>query len=168
MQSNRKSSLAFGLLLIALGVLFIAYQFVPGLKDALEGLFTWPLIVMAFGAFLIIKNLIEKDGNGLVSAFAILGVGTVFYLQEMNQAWHAWYNWLLVPGFAGVGHLFSYLTGTHNRRSLERGVWLILVSAGLYAIFSPILQVNWMLDQYWPLLLIGAGILLIIKAIRNQ
>ena len=163
-----KKNIIIGLFLIVLGALFTAYQFFPGLKSSLQGMFTWPLIIVAFGLFLLIKNLVDKDGDGLVTACVILGVGGVLYLQESSQVWSGWYNWLLMPGFAGAGHLLAAMTGQRKERHMERGVWLILLSAVLYALFSPLLNLSLQLQQYWPLLLIAAGVALIFKAMRKK
>lgn len=168
MKKNQKNSLIFGLFLIAIGALFISYQFIPGLKSTLEGMITWPLIIIAFGVYLLVKNLMDKDHHGLVSACVILGVGGILYWQEMYAAWGAWYNWLLIPGFAGAGHLLAALIKGRSGGSLEKGLWQIGLSVVLYICFSPLLRINWLFGQYWPVLLIAAGVFLIIKAIRNN
>lgn len=168
MKQKDKNSLVFGLLLIIIGGLFITYQFVPGLKDALQGMFTWPMIIIAFGLYLLIKNLVDKDHQGLVSACVISGVGGILYLQEMTSGWADWYYWLLIPGFAGVGHLLGALLGERGSRTLERGLWLIGLSAVLFAVFSPVLQLNFLVGQYWPVILIAAGVVLIFKAVRSK
>jgi hypothetical protein len=167
-KTNQKNSLIFGLFLIVIGALFITYQFIPGLKTTLRDIVTWPMIIIALGAYLVIKHLVEQDNQGIVSGCVILGIGGLLYWQNLTHTWDAWYNWLLVPGFVGVGHLLTSLAGNRSGRPLERGLWLIGLSAVLYAIFSPLLKVNWMAQQYWPILLIAAGLFLIVKAVRRN
>lgn len=168
MKKNQKSNLIFGLFLIVVGALFVAFQFIPGLRQSLRGLISWPVIIVGFGIFLVIKNLMDKDEQGLVSACVILGTGGILYWQNAYGAWGDWYYWLLIPGFAGAGHLLSGLINGQSGNSLQKGLWQIGLSAVLFLIFSPYLRINWLFDQYWPVLLIGAGVFLIFKALRNK
>lgn len=167
MKKKQKNTLIIGLLLIAAGILFIAFQFIPGLRRSLEGLISWPVIIIGFGIFLLIKNLLDKDEEGLVAACVITGVGGILYWQEMFGAWGDWYYWLLVPGFAGAGHILSSLFNSSGQ-SLQKGLWQIGLSAVLFLIFSPFLRLSWLFDQYWPVLLIAAGVIMIVKALIKK
>ncbi len=168
MKKKQKNSFIVGLFLIAIGALFVLFQFVPELRHTLRGLVSWPVIIIGLGIFLVIKNLVDKDEQGLVSACVILGVGGILYWQNLYSAWGDWYYWLLIPGFAGAGNVMAGLINGQSGRSLQKGLWQIGLSAVLFFIFSPYLRLNWMFDQYWPVLLIAAGIFLIINAMRNK
>ncbi|MDX9863424.1 MAG: hypothetical protein RBT34_01325 [Anaerolineaceae bacterium] len=168
MKKDQKDTFITGLFLIVIGVLFVAFQFVPGLRYTLRELITWPIILVGFGLFLLIKNLIEKDAHGLVSACVILGVGAILYWQNTSGAWGDWYYWLLIPGFAGAGNLLGGLINGQNRNALQKGLWQIGFSAVLFLVFSPYLRLNLLFSQYWPVLLIAAGIVLIFNALRNK
>jgi hypothetical protein len=168
MKKNQKNTLVIGLFLIAVGVLFVIFQFVPELRHTLRGLISWPVIIVAFGIFLVVKNLIDKDEEGLVAASVILGVGGILYWQNLYSVWGDWYYWLLIPGFAGAGHVMAGLINGQSGRSLQKGMWQIGLSAVLFLIFSPYLRLNGLFEEYWPLLLIAAGIVLIFNALRNK
>ena len=168
MKKNQKNSLVIGLFLIAIGALFVVFQFVPELRYTLRGLISWPVIIIGFGVFLVIKNLVDRDEQGLVSASVILGVGGILYWQNLYSAWGDWYYWLLIPGFAGAGNIMAGLIKGQSSYLLQKGLWQIGLSAVLFLIFSPYLRLNWMLDEYWPVLLIAAGIFLIFKSMRNK
>lgn len=168
MKKNQKNSLVIGLFLIAIGALFVVFQFVPELRYTLRGLISWPVIIIGFGIFLVIKNLIDKDEQGLVSACVILGIGGILYWQNLYGEWDAWYYWLLILGFAGVGNVMGGLINGQSGRSLQKGLWQIGLSAVLFLIFSPYLRLNGLFEEYWPVLLIAAGLVLIFNALRNK
>ena len=168
MNKNQKNSLVIGLFLIAIGALFVVFQFVPELRYTLRGLISWPVIIIGFGIFLVIKNLIDKDEQGLVSACVILGIGGILYWQNLYGEWGAWYYWLLILGFAGAGNVMGGLINGQSGRSLQKGLWQIGLSAVLFLIFSPYLRLNGLFEEYWPVLLIAAGIILIFNALRNK
>jgi hypothetical protein len=95
-------------------------------------------------------------------------VGGILYYQNLYGEWDAWYYWLLIPGFAGVGNMVAGLIDGQNGHLLQKGLWQIGLSAVLFLIFSPYLRLNGLFEEYWPVLLIAAGIVLIFNAIRNK
>ena len=46
MMAQRRSSLAFGLVLVLFGVWFLVVQFIPGLQDWFRLEMTWPLALL--------------------------------------------------------------------------------------------------------------------------
>ena len=54
MNTQRRTSLVLGVLLIVVGLLYLASRFIPGLNMVLD--FSWPWIVVAVGVGLLLRN----------------------------------------------------------------------------------------------------------------
>lgn len=79
----------FGLVLVALGVVILAEQFVP----ALDLLALWPLVIVAAGVMSLFRR--PKDGHVLNSVFEALVVITVGVMLLGNtQGFLSWRVWL--------------------------------------------------------------------------
>jgi hypothetical protein len=159
MKREHKGSLAAGLVLISLGVLFLVVQFVPGLQVYIA--FSWPLIIVGIGLLLLIFGVLAGAPGLAVPACIVGGIGVLLYWQNASGNWESWaYAWTLIPGFAGLGVLLSGLLGRENtRQAISSGFWLILISLVMFAIFGSLLGVLKIGGRYWPILLIMLGLL---------
>ena len=167
MDRRRRSSLAGGIVLILLGVLFLATQLklLPGLW--LE--FSWPWIVIGVGAFLLVLGLVVGAPEMAVPACIVGGIGALLYWQNATGNWESWaYAWALIPGFVGVGIVLSGLLGGQIRQSLQAGGVLIFISLVLFAVYGSFLGGRNLLGPYWPVLLILFGLLLLIRPLFRK
>ena len=162
MDRSTRSGLGVGILLIALGLLFLAGQLFPGIFGRV-GAFTWPMIVVGVGVFLLVLGLVTGNPGMSVPACIVGGIGLLLYWQNATGNFASWtYAWTLIPGFVGVGVILEGLLGGHFGRGLVRGGWLILISLVMFAIFASFLGGPQFLGVYWPALLILLGILALI------
>jgi len=170
MDQRTRSGVAGGVLLILLGLLFLAYQFMPGRLDWFSGENSWPLIIVAVGLFLLIFGLIVNAPGMAVPASILAGIGLLLYWQNATGDWASWaYAWTLIPGFVGVGVLLNgLLGGSKMREALDGGFWLILISLTMFAIFSAFFQGPNLFGPYLPVLLIVLGLLLLIRSIVKR
>ena len=100
MDSQRRSSLVGGLVLVLLGALFLAVQWLPGLQLW----FSWPLIIIGIGVLLLIVGLLTGVPAMAIPACIVGGIGGLLYWQNATGNWESWaYAWTLIPGFVGVG-----------------------------------------------------------------
>ena len=138
-QSNR-SSLVIGLLLVAAGLIFLAEQV---FHINIAG-FTWPLIIVAFGAAFFVGMLLGgKTLGGLaVPGSIITGVGLILLVQNTLNLWESWsYAWALVICFVGIGLLiygsYSGLPSVKASgwRTLRVGTILFLIFGGIFGFF---------------------------------
>jgi hypothetical protein len=165
---SRRSALAVGVLLIVLGVLFLAGQLFPGLFSWV-GQFTWPLIVVGVGVFLFILGLLVGTPDMAVPACIVGGIGLLLYWQNATGNWESWaYVWTLIPGFAGLGTILAgILKG--DGKAARGGLWTVFISIVGFVIFSSIFRPMFgqpaLLGQYWPLLVILLGVLLLFQAL---
>ena len=161
MKSRRRSGVVGGLLLILLGALFLVFQLAPGLRLQ----FSWPWIIIGVGIFLLIFGLLVGAPAMAIPACIVGGIGGLLYYQNATGDWGNWaYAWSLIPGFVGVGMILSGLLGEDTRRILSGGGWLILVSLVLFTIFGSLFGGPSLLGDYWPVLLIILGLLMLIRS----
>jgi len=162
MDSKRRSSLAGGLVLILLGALFLAVQWVPGLQLW----FSWPLIIIGIGVLLLIVGLLTGVPAMAMPACIVGGIGGLLYWQNATGNWESWaYVWTLIPGFVGVGIVLSGLLGGDTRQMVRGGGWLILISLVLFAVFASFFGALGLVGSYWPVLLIVLGLLLLAQSL---
>lgn len=162
MDRRRRSSLAAGLVLILLGAWFLAVQWVPGLQTW----FSWPLTIVGVGVLLLIIGLLTGVPAMAVPACIVGGIGGLLYWQNATGNWESWaYAWTLIPGFVGVGIVLSGLLGGEIRQSVSGGGWLVLISLVLFTIFGSFFGALGIVGDYWPVLLILLGLLILIRSL---
>ncbi|MEW6717781.1 MAG: hypothetical protein AB1345_09785 [Chloroflexota bacterium] len=166
MKKGYRFNLTGGIILILLGVWFLAAQFVPGL-NAWVG-HNWPLTIIFAGLIMLLFGLIGGVWGMAVPACIVGGIGGLLFWQNATGNWGSWaYAWTLIPGFVGVGVILSNLLGGQGIRSTRGGMWLIFSSLTLFAIFGSFLgaPTSWL--RYWPLLLIVFGIWMLVRSLTR-
>jgi hypothetical protein len=159
---NRRSSLAAGLVLILLGVCFLVIQLVPGL----EAWFSWPLIIVGVGVLLLVIGVLMGVPAMAVPACIVGGIGGLLYWQNATGNWESWaYAWTLIPGFVGLGIVLSGLLGGETRQAMRGGGWLILISLVMFTAFGSLFGALGLAGDYWPVLLIALGVLVLIRSL---
>lgn len=151
----------FGALLILLGILSLADQFL----NIRLGRVTWPLFIFVPGVVMLLAALRSDESAG--EAFAILGgiltmLGLLLFYQNLVDHWASWaYAWALIAP-TGVG-LGQWLYGTARQRPdmVKTGkdlttIGLIIFAAG-FTFFELILNISGL-----NLGVVGWGILLIL------
>lgn len=166
MDRQRRSNLAAGLVLVLLGLWFLAVQLLPGLRFWSDSVLTWPLVIVAAGVLLLVIGLLTGVPAMAVPAAIISGIGGLLYWQNETGNWASWaYAWSLIPGFVGVGILLSGLLGQEPRRSIPEGIQLVLTSLVLFTIFASFFGGLNLFGRYWPVLLILFGVWLLIRPV---
>jgi hypothetical protein len=168
MHRAERSRLTFGILLILVGALFLAARFFPVLTSWIQINISWPLIVIAAGAVLLVFGLLAGAPDMAVPACIVAGIGGILYWQNLTGRWESWeYIWALIPGFVGVGILLSAVLGG-SRKGLSGGVWLIFISLVLFAIFGSFFGGLGAFGPYWPVLLIVLGIAVLVRGVTRR
>jgi hypothetical protein len=160
MERRTRSAISGGTILILLGIFILVARIVP---DAFGG-FSWPFIVMGVGAVFLIMAIVTLTPGLAIPAFIIGGIGAILHWQNVTHRWDTWaYAWTLIPGFVGVGILFSGLLEGRPAKALVEGGWPILISIFLFLLFGSFFgQIPW-LGQYWGVFLIVIGVLVILR-----
>ena len=155
---QNRGSIIGGLILILVGALFLLLQAFPGLAAQFDPGMQWPLIFVAVGLLFMIGAVLGEASLAVPGAI-IGGLGGLLYYQNLSGDWASWaYAWALIPGFVGLGLVIMGLLDREKRSSIRGGVFLIFLSLILFAIFGGWLGGFTVLGQFWPLLLILAGV----------
>ena len=164
----RNSALRFGVVLIILGGFFLLARAAPDLFGRV-GESSWPLIIVGVGILLLLIGAVTGAPGMAVPAAVVGGIGGLLYWQNATGNWQSWaYAWTLIPGFVGVGTLVAGLL-EGKAQTVKGGLWLIVISLILFAIFSAIMAPFFgapvLLGRFWPALLILLGVLLLVRAL---
>ncbi|TET51292.1 MAG: hypothetical protein E3J64_07120 [Anaerolineales bacterium] len=165
MNAGRRLPLVGGLLLIVVGGVLLAGQFVPDWEIE----FSWPWIVIAVGAGLLFLGLLTGQASMAIPACIVAGIGGILLHQDLTGDWDSWgYMWALIPGFAGVGTILAGVLSGGAVKALREGGKTVLVSLVLFAIFAGFFGALGDIGEYWPVLIIVAGLWAIIRALLPQ
>lgn len=170
MQRETRTRVVGGVLLILLGLMFLAYQLLPAPFEFLRGADAWPLIVIASGVFLLIFGLVVGAPGMAIPASIVSGIGFLLFYQNATGDWGSWsYAWALIPGFVGIGVILNGLLGGDRMRdALEGGIWLIVISLTMFAIFGSFLGGLNLFRPYLPILLIVLGAVLLVRSLIRR
>jgi hypothetical protein len=163
MNRQNRTQLVLGLLLILVGVWFVAAQRIPALKAWAEIQFQWPFYIVGIGALILVIGLLTGEANMAIPACIVAGIGGILYYQYKTNDWESWsFLWTLIPGFVGVGTILAGLLGEDTRHNLGRGLNLLVLSAVLLAIFAAFFKRLYVFGTYGPAaLLIVLGVYII-------
>lgn len=159
---HKHSSIVTGTILIVVGLLFLVVQLFPGLPFDLDIAQQWPLIIVSVGVLLILSALFGTPALAIPGSI-VTGIGAILYVQNLTDTWSSWaYVWTLIPGFVGIGLILAGLLGHQRRTSWRDGSKLLIISAVLFLIFGAFFNGLGDLGQYWPVVLIGLGLWLLL------
>jgi hypothetical protein len=165
---KNKANIAAAIVLIALGFWFLAVQLVPGLKEIAYGPGTWPLNVIAVGGLLALIALVMWVPGLMIPAAIVSGIGGLLFWQNQTGNWASWaYVWTLIPGFVGIGLVVAGLMN-RSRATLTAGGWTLFNSLVLFIIFGAFLGGGQQIFNYWPVLLIALGIIILGRGILRR
>ena len=167
------SSVAFGVVLVVLGLFALLIQFTG--FDAGE---SWPLFVVIPGLTLLVVGYISLGTGALIPGAILTVIGLILAYQSSTGDWPSWaFAWPLVaPGGVGLG---LFLQGIRNRdpHLLRQGRVLMFVAAIIFmigfVIFATIFRISDM-DYGWfgkaalPALLIVVGLVLLARSIQRS
>jgi hypothetical protein len=169
MDRRTRSNLVGGLILLVLGMVFLAGQIFPDFNIWINAERSWPLFIVAVGILLFIFGLIVGEPGMAVPASIVGGIGGLLYWQNATGNWTSWaYAWALIPGFVGVGTLIAAILGSHPRQSRRDGINLIVISAVLFIVFGSFFGGFNVLGVYWPVLLIILGLFLLLRTLWRR
>ena len=161
MNRSQRSSLAIGVILVLVGLYFILANMVPQFNQWLNITYSWPTIILAVAAGLLVLGLIVGAPDMAVPAVIVGGIGGILYYQNVSGVWGSWaYMWALIPGFSGIGMILAHILGARDRYSIGSAIDTIGTSLVLFIIFGAFFGAFKALGDYWPLLLIAAGVLI--------
>ena len=165
---QKRQNLAWGTVLIILGIFFLINQMMPELIGQIIGQnFSWPWIIIGIGLIFILIAIITATGDLAVPGSIVGGIGVILNYQSQTGDWASWgYVWTLIPGFGGVGILLSTIINRGRKKQYAEGFRLLIISGIGFLIFGSIFGVfSWQFSQYWPILLIAYGVWILIRSL---
>ena len=121
------------------------------------------------GAVLLIIGLLAGTPGLAVPASILAGIGGILYWQVVSDDFASWsYMWALIPGFVGVGTLIMGLISKQERSGITGGLQLIAISLVMFAVFGSLFGSLSGVVQYWPVLLIIYGVVILVRMILKR
>jgi len=168
MQSTDRSGTVVAVVLIGLGVLFLAFNLIPGLDIGQM----WPIIFFLIaGAFYLPAIVWPSERKALaglyIPASIMLVLGLIFLYDTITGDWGSWaYMWTLIPGGVGLGLALGSRIGGWGRDTMQVGIWMMVGSLVAFAFFGLFFG-SALIRTIGPLLLIAGGALLLLRALRR-
>jgi hypothetical protein len=162
-----------GLLLIIVGAVVLAARQLGFDLFGPIGDWGWPLFIIVPGIALLALSLLPAPPAGI--GFAIAGaivttVGSLLLYQSRTGHWESWaYAWALIPMAAGAA-LVLYGSFARSSSMVRGGTWMAGIAAALFATFAWFFEgmfagtVRPELIDWWPILIVGAGAVLVLRA----
>ncbi len=172
MSSTKRKNVTSGIILILIGLGFLAFQLVPSLRMWAGQEFAWPVWIMLGGLGLLLIGALTGTAEMFIPACIVGGIGGILYFQNAGLiTWESWaYLWTLIPGFVGIGIFLAGLV-KWNRREIVDGLQTVLVSAVLFLIFGSLMGSMFgyfPFGFYLPVLLIALGVFMFIRAVLDR
>lgn len=168
MDTGRRTSLSFALILVALGAWFLAVELSPAVREFAYGRATWPWNVVGAGGLMLLAGLLTWTPGWAIPACIVGGIGGLLYWQNATGQWGSWaWAWTLIPGFVGIGLILAGLLRGRLRGPLIGGAWTIFASLALFSLFGSFLGGATgarFAGQLWPALLILVGLIILAQA----
>ena len=162
MNKRGRSQLALGILLILAGAWFMLDKTNPQIHSMFAKYTEWPLNMFLIGAGILLLGLLTGAPGLAVPASIVVGVGAIVYYQDMTKSHDAWYTWVLMLSFIGVGNIIQGMLGENTAHNLREGLKLIVISALVFIGFAAFFGNINFLGSYGPavvLILLGLWVL---------
>ena len=162
MNRNRRNGIVGGVILILLGLLFLASELFPQTFTFWD----WPFIIVGLGGVFILWAILAGSGGLAVPGVILAGIGGIFYYQNLTGDWESWtYIWALIPGLVGLGVILSGIIDRNFKEAFSGGLTLLVISGVLFFAFGSFFGLEHDLIQYWPVLLIVLGLIALVRVI---
>ena len=161
----KRESVGWGIILILVGLGFLANQLFPGLFAG----FAWPWLLVALGGIFVVMSLVTRTGGTMVPGVILLGVGGILLYQTRTGNWESWaYLWPLMPGLAGLGLFLGSFLDREMRPARMVGLIMLVAGLLLLAVFGGLFGLTPEILRFWPVLLIVIGAVIFLRAMRPK
>lgn len=162
---HKQSSVLIGLILILAGILFLVLQAFPDLAARFDLAGQWPLIIVGIGVLFLLGAVFGTPPLAIPGSI-VTGIGLLLAYQNTTGNWQSWaYAWTLIPGFVGLGIMLMGALDPEERSQVRDGFRLMLISLALFLVFGGFLGA---FGQFWPVLLIIGGLLILFRSRRRH
>jgi len=168
MRSYDRGSTVAAAVLIALGILFLAFNNIPGLDIGK----LWPGIFVLIAGGFFLPPLLWPDQRQALSALFIPGsimltLGLIFFYNTLTDDWGSWaYAWTLIPGGVGLGLMLASHFGKWGEGTTWVGIWLMIGSVLVFGFFGTLFG-GPILKAIGPVALIVGGMILLLRSVAR-
>lgn len=165
---DKRGNVIFALLLIGFGLIFLLFNFIPGMTMRTY----WPLIFFILAAGFYVPPLVIPSARKGLSALFIPGtillvLGLIFFYNTITLDWISWsFAWLLIPGSVGLGLMAAAWFGGWGEDTVKVGFWMMIISLVFFAFVGSLFGAM-VLKVSGPLVLIALGLFFVIRSIRR-
>jgi len=109
------------------------------------------------------KNFSGRENGRVIGGLILVGVGVVFLLRNlgMDYLFPNWlFSWQMILILVGI-----YTGFKHNFRNNS---WIILIAVGGFFLISDYMPEWGLKPLFWPIIIIGVGIMFILKPGKNE
>jgi len=169
MENTNRSTVILGTFLIAVGVIYLLLNLIPGVESGN----TWPVIFFFLAAAFYLPSFVWPQAKkGLAGLFIpgsiMLVLGLIFTYDVFTGDWGSWaYSWLLIPGGVGLGLLLGSAAGGWGSGATQTGLWMLGVDLGVFALLATIFGGNPVIRLLGPALIIVAGVVILLRVFRK-
>lgn len=162
MDKQKRTQLVLGGFLIVIGALILAWRLLGWNWDMY---FSWPWIVIAVGAGLLLLGLLIGEPDMAVPACIVGGIGGILYYQDNSGNWLSWsYAWALIPVFVGVGMILASVLGGKPSKAYREALEPITFGLTAFVIIGSFFNA---FTGVWgviaPAILIAVGAILLVR-----
>ena len=157
-----KNGVALGIILIILGLLFLAKEIAPQYFQFWE----WPFFIIGLGGVFLLWAIFSGTGGLAVPGSLLAGIGGILYYQNLTGDWESWsFIWALIPAFVGVGIIIGGIIDHNYKEAFNGGLILLLISGIIFFAFGSAFGLQPEITKYWPALLIVLGLIALARAL---
>lgn len=129
----------------------------------LRGWINWPSILWGMGLLFLLAAPVSGVMPLVIPGTILGGLGLLLQVQLTYNAWDSWsYAWALIPAFVAMGMFLAFLRSRTMRVvSLSMLGW----SLALFMVFAVFFAGGGALLQYWPVILILAGLVVLFQSL---
>jgi hypothetical protein len=164
MARARKSNLALGVILLAVGGVLLVTRFVP-----MESAPAW---LLGIGVGLALIGIVSRSYGALVGGMILLGLGAGMVLGDREVLGIRPGTWIvfgLGAGFVGIYLIALILKLRSHWWPLVPGAILLGIGGARYVrhfvLVSP--QIEMAVRTWWPAALLVAGVWIVVRALRK-
>ena len=169
MERANRGTVVLGTFLIAVGVIYLLLNLIPGIDVGK----TWPFIFFILAAGFYLPALLWPNARrGLAGLYIpgsiMLVLGLIFLYDVLTDDWASWaYSWLLITGGVGLGLWLASSIGDWGQGVNQTGIWMMGISVGLFALLATIFGQNPVIKTVAPIVIILAGVLILGRVFRK-
>jgi hypothetical protein len=167
MHPSNRAPTVIAICLIAVGVLFLAFNFLN-----VDFGRVWPVIFFVIGGAFYLPIWLMPEARAALSALLIpgtilIGLGLIFFYNTLTNDWESWaYIWALIPAFVGLGLMLAARAGGWIGNISQVGLWIALISGGVFSVLAMFFGSR-SFGLIGSLVLIGFGVVLLFRSTRG-